>query len=204
MAKKLTPYQKEVKNLKQRIHRLEKQGYNFDEMKIPRSTAKVKSLRGKSLKAQGTLQDTQATEHIDGVAPTPADIIYLIAQRIDDTDETLSKLEEYNNYFYPYKEHARRSKGINGMHGGSYVSDIKQLFSEIVESKDAEELQAYSEYLMTIQERLLELIDWNNTKVKYAEEVEAKVAEIISLLKPNDNSLASAYNLSGLYNELSE
>lgn len=47
--KTLTPYQREVSNLKKRISSAKKRGWMFDEVKIPRSTKGVKALRGNAL-----------------------------------------------------------------------------------------------------------------------------------------------------------
>lgn len=47
--KTLTPYQREVSNLKKRISSAKKRGWMFDEVKIPRTAKAVKALRGEAL-----------------------------------------------------------------------------------------------------------------------------------------------------------
>ena len=47
--KALTPYQREVSNLKRRIASAKKRGWMFDEVKIPRTAKAVKALRGEAL-----------------------------------------------------------------------------------------------------------------------------------------------------------
>lgn len=47
--KTLTPYQREVSNLKRRISSAKKRGWMFDEVKIPRTAKAVKDLRGEAL-----------------------------------------------------------------------------------------------------------------------------------------------------------
>ena len=47
--KALTPYQREVSNLKKRIESAKKRGWMFDDVKIPRTTKGVKALRGNAL-----------------------------------------------------------------------------------------------------------------------------------------------------------
>ena len=47
--KTLTPYQREVSNLKRRISSAKKRGWMFDKVKIPRTAKAVKALRGEAL-----------------------------------------------------------------------------------------------------------------------------------------------------------
>lgn len=47
--KTLTPYQREVSNLKKRIASAKKRGWMFDEVKIPRTAKAVNALRGEAL-----------------------------------------------------------------------------------------------------------------------------------------------------------
>ena len=50
--KTLTPYQREVSNLKRRISSAKKRGWMFDEVKIPRTAKAVKAMRGEALWSQ--------------------------------------------------------------------------------------------------------------------------------------------------------
>mgnify|MGYP003325946257 CR=1 FL=1 len=196
--KKLTPYQNELRLLQNRIKNLEKQGYVFYDIKVPRSTSKVKQLRGSKLKKLATLaQQTDSTDrshlsgtHIDGVPDNNVDIIWEIRQRIDDTFERLKQVEDFNDVFYPFKfgSYRRRVLHLNGTFGAIHAENVLQAFDEIISSKESTELDDYSAYLESQQERLVELIDWNSDKVKYTEEVESKVTEILSILNQGDTS----------------
>lgn len=202
MAKKLTPYQKELKLLNNRIKNLEKQGYTFDGVNIPRSTEQVKALRGKKLKELGNKVENIVPS--DSIAPNNVDVIWLIRERIDDTTETINQSQQYDNNFYPFvKGSGQRRQGINGTHGGTHRTNLLSVFDEIVSSKSAEELQDYSEYLLSIQGQLADLVDWNNDKVRYTEDVQAKVTEAIDLLTQHDTSIGTAYSMSNLYAEIS-
>ena len=66
MAKKLTPYQKEIQKLKRRIKTAEKAGYIFpDEIKIPRSTKQVHELRGNKLYSKATGYTSKSGEYFE-------------------------------------------------------------------------------------------------------------------------------------------